>query len=136
MCSGIGFKFCELLIEPLLLGVECVDCFLLFGGNGEVHGGAVKLKGHAVAVLLHLKRGVVEESEEGIVILYGERIVFVVVALSAFEGGAKENGAGCVDAVENLVDTVFLGMNAGFHVAGGRAVKAGGDALAGRGIRQ
>ena len=33
-------------------------------------------------------------------------------------------------------DRVFLGMNAGFHVAGGRAVKAGGDALAGRGIRQ
>ena len=109
---------------------------MLFGGNGEVHGGAVKLKGHAVAVLLHLKRGVVEESEEGIVILNGERIVFVVVALSAFEGGAKENGAGCVDAVENLVDAVFLGMHASFHVAGGRAVKAGGDALAWRGIRQ
>ena len=110
LCSGIGFQFCELLIEPLLLGVECVDCLLLFGGNGEVHGGAVKLKGHAGAVLLY-SAGIVKESEEGIVILNGERIVFVVVALGAFEGGAKENGAGGVDAVENLVDAVFLGMH-------------------------
>ena len=60
----------------------------------------------------------------------------MVVALGAFEGGAKPDGTGGVDAVDDLIDAAFFGLSTRFDVGGGAAMKAGGDDLLGRGVRQ
>ena len=60
----------------------------------------------------------------------------MVVALGAFEGGAKPDGTGGVDAVDDLIDAAFFGLSTRFDVGGGAAMKAGGDDLLGRSVGQ
>ena len=60
----------------------------------------------------------------------------MIVALGALERSAKEDGAGGVHAINDLVHAIFLRMHAGLHVAGGRAMETGGDTLRDGGVRQ
>ena len=56
----------------------------------------------------------------------------MVVALCAFESGAKENGSSCVHAVDYLIHAILFRVRAGLDVAGRCAMETGGDPL-GRG---
>ena len=106
------------------------------GGAGHFEGAAVEGDGAgdfgvgAFGFFL----GVVEVGEEAVVVGLGDGVVFVVVALGALEGGAEPDGAGGVDAVEDLIDAAFLGFGAGFDVGGGAAMEASGDDLIDGGV--
>ena len=58
-----------------------------------------------------------------------EGIELVVVALGAADAGAEPDGAGGVDAVDDLLHAVLLGVGAGLEIQRRVAMEAGGDQL-------
>ena len=116
------------------------DGLALAGGAGVVqfHRRPFELDGAGDfwigAVSLEFR--VVEEGEEAVVVALREGVVFVVVALGAFEGRAKPDDAQRADAVVDLVHARLLRVGAGLDVRGRAAVEAGGDALRLGGVRQ
>ena len=58
----------------------------------------------------------------------------MTVALGTFHGGAQPGGPGGIYPIHHLIYAILLGMNPRFHIAGGGAVKTGGNLLINRGI--
>ena len=91
-------------------------------GSDELEGGE-GLGGGEVGFAFR----VVKEGEEPVIIALRNRIVFVVMALRTLERRAQPDGAGGVDAVEDLVDAALFLVGAGLYVGRRRAVEARGD---------
>ncbi len=117
--------------EALALRLACIAAQLQVWPDKPDRGVALRLVRR-----LGLDRRAVEIREQPVVVAHRERVVLVIVALAALEGGAEPDGRGRVHPVENLVDPVFLGIGAGLDVAGSAAVQAGGDFLILRGPGQ
>ncbi len=103
-----------------------------FFGLSEV-GFLAVLEGWVGEVVVGFE-GVVEVGEEAEVVVVGDGVVFVGVALGAAGGEAKPGGAGGGDAVGHGVVAEFEGVDAAFFVEHGVAVEAGGDELVGGGV--
>ena len=80
--------------------------------------------------------GVIEEGVELVILLGRERIVFVVVALAAAEGGAHPDRHGGVDAIDDRLVAELLIVGAAFGVGHGVAMETGGDFLLQRRVRE
>ena len=78
----------------------------------------------------------IEVRRELIVFALRERIEFVIVAAAAVEGQPHPDGAGRLDAVLHVIDARLLGDAAAFAIDHVVAMKAGGDELRRRRIRQ
>ena len=65
----------------------------------DLHGGAGHGRPTRSNALTHFIRGIVEVGVEPVVILLGERIVPVIVALCAFESGSQPDRPGHVHAI-------------------------------------
>jgi hypothetical protein len=115
----------ELLAGVGEIGFEGVVRVAL-GGEIEDPGGLV------AAVAVAVPDGVVEDRKEPVVILLGDRVELVVVALGARDGEAEKGGAVGVDTVEHGLDAELLGVDATLLVDLGVAIEAGGDALGDR----
>ena len=59
---------------------------------------------------------VVEEGEEFVVLLLGDRVVFVIVASCTFEGQAEERRGEGMGPVRDLLDPEFFRGAAAFHL--------------------
>ena len=107
-------------------------------GVGQLHRRPAKLDraGDFGIGAVSFEFRVVKEREEAVVVALRERVVFVVVALGAFERGAEPDHAERVDAVVDLVHASFLRVGAGLDVRGCAAVETGGNALRLGGVRQ
>ena len=81
-------------------------------------------------VIVRLKR-VVEVSHKTVIVVVGDGVVFVGVALGTAGGEAKPSGAGGGDAVGHGVKTELKGIDAPLLVEHGVTVEAGGDDLLG-----
>ena len=79
---------------------------------------------------------VVQEGEEPVVLLLGDRVVLVRMALGALDGQAEDALADGVHAVEHGLHAELLGVDAPFLVDHRVAEEAGGDDLVLRGARQ
>ncbi len=79
---------------------------------------------------------VVEEREEPVVVLLGDRVEFVAVASGAADGQAQPDGRRGVDAVDHVFGGVFLGDDAALGVAAMVPVEAGRDPLIQRRARE
>ncbi len=71
----------------------------------------------------------IEEREELVVVLLGDRIELVIVALSAGHGQAEKHLAGGLDPIDGVDGEVLLGNGAALMSDHVIAVEAGGDAL-------
>ena len=78
-----------------------------------------------------LLREAVEGVEQRVVVVLGERVVLVIVALRAGHREPQPGGAGRVDAVEEVVEPLLLGDRAPLAIQQVVAVEATGDLLGG-----
>ena len=78
--------------------------------------------------------GIVEVGHEAEIVVVGDGVVFVGVALRAAGGKAKPSRAGGGDAVGHGVVAELERIDTAFFIEHGVAMKAGGDDLLGRGV--
>ena len=71
----------------------------------------------------------IEEIKEGVVILHGEWVVFVVMALGAFQGNAQPDRGSGVDPVDHLINPVAFRTDPCLHITSHRPVKSCGNPL-------
>ena len=67
--------------------------------------------------------------EELVILLLRNRIVLVIVAAAAADGQAEPDGAGGIDAIDDVIDARLLGDAAAFAVEHVIAMEAGRDLL-------
>ena len=120
------------------LGVECGQLAGLLGESGLVGAGRSRDHRDRVgdAAIFPALGGLVEKSEQAVVIALGNRIKFMVVAFRALHGEAKPRGAEGADAVGDVFDAVFFLDDAALGIDDVVAREAGGDALLEGGLRQ
>ena len=95
----------------------------------QVHFWADELVLNIIAAVFDLERRVVEVSKELVVLLLTERIIFVAVALAAFERTSQPDRCCCVDSIQHLIDPILFGVNTRLHITSGESMKACGNAL-------
>ena len=78
---------------------------------------------------LDFERGVVEEVEYPVVVGHGKRVIFVIMALGAFEGDAEPDSSGGVDAVDDRLHAELLAVRSAFLVNEGVPVEGRGNKL-------
>ena len=78
--------------------------------------------------------GIVEVGHEAEIVVVGDGVVFVGVALRAAGGKAEPSRAGCGNAVGHGVVAELERIDAAFFIEHGVAMKSGGDDLLGRGV--
>ena len=103
-----------------------------FFGLGEV--GFLAVGNGGVGDVVVGLDGVIEVGHEAEVVVVGDRVVFMGVALGAAGGEAEPGGAGGGDAVGHGVEAELEGVDAAFFIEHGVAVKAGGGDLFRSGI--
>ena len=59
----------------------------------------------------------------------------MIVTLTTFQSGSKENRSSRIHTIEHLIDAILFWMNARFDIAGNSAMKSSCDFLVGRGVR-
>ena len=130
----VGTNFCDELtrFHRGELCFERGELGFMFGGCEIEHGsgGADFGRGSIDDAIF---RDVIKTGEQGVIIALGDRIKFVVVALSASDGEAQPVGGGGIDAVEESDVTLFLGDGATFAVEEVIAIEGSCDALLGGG---
>src|SRR5262249_39590953 len=108
----------QLLFELLQFDIDFIALLRLFGSS-EIQSWLDKAEAHAggyqpgIAFLI-AKRRIIEESDHLVVLLLGERIVLMVVALRATQTGTQPGCADSVGAVDLRVPVVFLGVRPAF----------------------
>ena len=86
-------------------------------------------RGIAIAGLFAAVRVVVEEGVKLVVFPVGDRIIFMAVALGAFNAEAKKHIAGGFNAVDHVFNPVFFDDQAALVSSAVVAIEAGGDFL-------
>ncbi len=71
----------------------------------------------------------VEESEKLVILALGQRIEFVIVALTAADGQTKKDGPGRIGAIDDGLDAELFLIDAALFVFLRVAMKTRGDAL-------
>ena len=133
-CGGLGVgvgidETRDFLLKGCDLEFVIFDLLLDVGRHDVDDGGVVFFVAvHGVGL-----EGV-EVGEEGVVVLLGDGIEFVVVAAGAADGETEEKGAEGVGAVFDIADVNFLLDGAALGGGDVGAVEAGGDELGGGGI--
>ena len=87
---------------------------------------------YRIAGIFNFEGSVVEKREQLIVFPLSKRVILVVVTLAAFECCSKPNCSGRIDSIDDLVDTVFFWVHAGFYVTCCQSMETGGCFLPAR----
>ena len=139
--EGFGLQREEILVQCVEVGLELGELGRLFGRGCFDDGGveaeattAAGLRGTATghAAFLHM----VECVHPLVVVLLGDRIVLMVVALRAGDRHAQPGGRRAFDAVEEAHVALFFGDVATFAVEDVVPVEGRGDLLVERRVRE
>src|SRR5678816_1025898 len=98
---------------PLPLDFLTARCALRFRRQG--HLGRDEFPVGLIA-FLGLALGVVGVRKQPVIVLLGKRVVLVIVALGAGEGGAEPDGRRGIYPVKNRLHAVLLAVGSGLYI--------------------
>ena len=129
---GLKPAFEEVQVPPKRreLPVEFLFACLLFLAGNRQDGGGLRIAASTVYGRL------VEEGEEAVILLLGQRIVLVVVTATTVEGETHPDRAGGLGHIHHVVHAVLFRDSSAFAIDRMVPQEAGGELLLGGGIGQ